>query len=182
MTPPTTRVRACSRCGDLIFEDTRPGRPRVLCDGCQTYKIRRGKYLVTCPCGAQVVGATAGRPSIYCSAEHSRKAQAVARYGITLADYYALLHSQGSSCAICRVDDETYGTLFIDHEHSSGRVRGLLCGHCNFGLGHFRDSVDLLTAATSYIERADTAALADVPSTEPPEGPIQAPHLDAFLP
>jgi hypothetical protein len=50
-------------------------------------------------------------------------------------------------CVICG----TQGTLVVDHDHVTGQVRGMLCSHCNLGLGHFKDSPLLLEFATQYL-------------------------------
>lgn len=86
------------------------------------------------------------------SAEYSRKRNLLKR-GFTL-DGYALARAvQGQACAICR-------TLFVDipakevhadHDHQSSTPRGVLCHHCNAGLGLFRDSPELLASAASYL-------------------------------
>lgn len=80
------------------------------------------------------------------------------RFGMTLADYDRLLAQQGGGCAVCgaTADPERsrHGhpkALALDHDHNTGRVRGLLCGSCNKGLGHFHDRVDLLEAAARYL-------------------------------
>lgn len=80
-------------------------------------------------------------------------------YGITLEDYEALLRVQGGRCAICNElpeasdGDPRRGMLHVDHDHATGRVRGLLCVRCNVGVGQFRDSRDFLAAAIRYLER-----------------------------
>jgi hypothetical protein len=51
-------------------------------------------------------------------------------------------------CIICGDS----GPLVIDHDHSTGKVRGMLCNHCNRGLGHFRDDPELLTFAAEYLK------------------------------
>lgn len=73
-------------------------------------------------------------------------------YGITEAHYESLLLSQSSKCAICLTDDpKGKGKFNVDHCHSSGKVRALLCTNCNTGLGQFKDSVSLLELAARYL-------------------------------
>lgn len=77
-------------------------------------------------------------------------------YGITLEKYDALLAEQGGVCAICKKEESSKKkkNLTVDHDHSTGVVRGLLCHQCNSGLGMFRDSSSLTQAATEYLVRA----------------------------
>ena len=72
------------------------------------------------------------------------------RYGITVEQYEAMLEQQGGVCAVCGRSDLEF---HIDHDHSTGVVRGVLCGLCNKGLGQFKDSPDLLEAAAAYLRR-----------------------------
>jgi hypothetical protein len=79
-------------------------------------------------------------------------------YGITIEEYEAMVIAQGGVCALCR--KPPYGRrngskLHIDHDHKTGRIRGLLCYHCNNGLGRFTDDPDLLRRAADYIEAVD---------------------------
>lgn len=75
------------------------------------------------------------------------------KYGISMEDYYLLLGVQGGGCAICGSVDPRFGRKFfcVDHSHSSGKVRGLLCHTCNLGLGHFNDNIKLIESAQSYL-------------------------------
>ena len=83
-----------------------------------------------------------------------KRKERLRKYGITDADYNAILESQGGRCAICRTDKSNgNGRFCVDHDHGSGAVRGLLCNMCNWGLGHFKDSPENLSAAISYLER-----------------------------
>lgn len=76
------------------------------------------------------------------------------QYGITLADYNEMSAKQSGKCAICGNGDEVEGRrLAIDHCHNSGKVRGLLCGKCNRGLGLFYDKQELLENAISYLTK-----------------------------
>lgn len=75
------------------------------------------------------------------------------RYGMEAEDLRALEAAQGGLCAICRNPPSGHRALHVDHDHETGRVRGLLCHGCNTGLGAFGDSADRLDAAISYLAR-----------------------------
>src|SRR6185436_11520860 len=66
------------------------------------------------------------------------------RYGLTPADYAALLERQGGACGICRAAPRGGKALNVDHCHRTGRVRGLLCFRCNFGLSFFFEDVEVM--------------------------------------
>jgi hypothetical protein len=73
-------------------------------------------------------------------------------FGITQADYDALLASQGGGCAICGKPPRKI-SLHVDHDHETGEIRGLLCVGCNNALGQFHDDAALLDRAISYVAR-----------------------------
>jgi len=76
------------------------------------------------------------------------------QYGITLEQYNTMLKAQNYKCAICGNEDEVEGRkLAIDHCHTTGKVRGLLCGKCNRGLGLFYDNQELLSNAIKYLTK-----------------------------
>lgn len=81
----------------------------------------------------------------------SRKAELKRLYGITWEDYISMLKSQGEVCAICKEECKTKKMLSVDHRHSDGKVRGLLCNRCNRALGMFQDSPELLKRAAQYV-------------------------------
>lgn len=73
------------------------------------------------------------------------------RYGVTLEMYNNMLVQQENACASCRIpfinlksDRENYSVIQIDHDHKTGKYRGLLCHNCNKGIGHFKDSPEFL--------------------------------------
>lgn len=72
------------------------------------------------------------------------------KYGLTREQYNAILHKQGGVCAICKKPPKDRA-LAVDHCHATNKVRGLLCGSCNNGLGRFKDSVELLNVAITYL-------------------------------
>lgn len=87
-----------------------------------------------------------------CSLQYNRSRNLQTKYNLTDSEYNALLQDQGGSCLICR---DTAGSrmLAVDHEHDTGRVRGLLCSPCNTALGLFKDSPELLRLAADYLEQ-----------------------------
>ena len=80
----------------------------------------------------------------------------VKKYGITLDEYYGMLEKQGSVCAICskpetRITKGTLCRLSIDHDHETGKVRGLLCSACNTAIGQFNDDPSLVRKGLDYL-------------------------------
>jgi hypothetical protein len=84
------------------------------------------------------------------------------RYGIRLIEYRQMLESQNKVCAICGGPETRKAisgklcSLHVDHNHENGQIRGLLCHHCNTGIGSFKESIELMKKAISYIEKHNT--------------------------
>jgi len=106
----------------------------------------------------------------FCSPECKKRAMAVRwrakwphymrqyLYGVTPDEYEAMMLSQDGRCAICRSDawPGKHNRPHVDHDHVTGKVRGLLCGKCNVGLGNLGDDPERLRAAAAYIETHST--------------------------
>jgi hypothetical protein len=75
------------------------------------------------------------------------------KYGMTLEDYDRMLEAQGGGCAICGRPPREDISLHVDHDHVTGRVRGLLCFACNNTLGDFKDDPARLYAAAEYLTK-----------------------------
>jgi len=78
-------------------------------------------------------------------------------YGISHEDYEKMLADQGGCCKICGADDPAKSNkkakfFSVDHCHTTGQVRGLLCLHCNTFIGYARDNTELLTKAIEYLK------------------------------
>ena len=74
-------------------------------------------------------------------------------YGITLDDYNRMFAEQNGCCAICSIHQSELKKAFaVDHCHTTGKVRGLLCFKCNTALGLFKDDQDLLNKAIHYLQ------------------------------
>ncbi len=97
------------------------------------------------------------------AAEHARKWRAKypqrskdlmikKNYGLEAGTYDRMLALQNGKCAICETTRAGgKGAFHVDHDHSSGKVRGLLCHDCNTGLGKFKDRAALLHSAVKYL-------------------------------
>ncbi len=73
------------------------------------------------------------------------------QYGITIEQYNQMLITQDNKCAICYRDQTQFNTvLCVDHCHKTGKVRGLLCNHCNLGFGLFEEHAERLVSASAY--------------------------------
>jgi Autographiviridae endonuclease VII len=90
----------------------------------------------------------------------ARSSELKSSYGITIDDYEKLLEIQNHACAICggkegsvQANGKPFG-LAVDHCHDTDKVRGLLCSHCNRGLGFFEDSIERLHSAIDYLRRS----------------------------
>jgi hypothetical protein len=73
-------------------------------------------------------------------------------YGISVDDYNRMLEEQNHGCYLCGKTDKDRA-LSIDHDHASGKVRGLLCSNHNRALGLLNDDPDLLLAAHTYLTK-----------------------------
>ena len=76
------------------------------------------------------------------------------KYGLSVHEYLALCEQQQNCCAICgRPARDRSKRLAVDHDHGTQTIRGLLCHHCNTGLGNFNDDPALLRAAIAYLAK-----------------------------
>jgi len=81
------------------------------------------------------------------------------KYGLTYSDYLCMLESQNGVCSICGRPEKLLGKggctrpLNVDHCHTTGKVRGLLCASCNLALGNLEDNIAYLQNAISYLEK-----------------------------
>jgi hypothetical protein len=103
-----------------------------------------------------------GRPKVFVgmSSKEVQENWHFRRYGITTGDFLDMVTAQEGKCAICltvpppKKDRNGRGRrgLDVDHNHTTGRIRRLLCNMCNKGLGSFRDNPSLLRLAAKYLE------------------------------
>lgn len=90
------------------------------------------------------------------------------KYGITYQEYEFLEKQQGFKCKICGLPETSKNTkygkimsLAVDHCHKTNKVRGLLCGSCNTGLGKFKEDQELLEKASNYLKDFEKSQIND---------------------
>lgn len=166
-------TKVCSKCHveksieEFAKHPTGAGGRRATCRTCNTlaHKAWRAKNPEKDRAIARRYNAKhAPQMRNYCRKYRAVKADAIRdnelfrKYGITLEQYDAMFEIQGGVCAICGKPEtaELNGVpkrLAVDHDHTTGLARGLLCGHCNVGLGALGDDPCVLVAATNYLLR-----------------------------
>jgi Autographiviridae endonuclease VII len=75
------------------------------------------------------------------------------KFGMTIEQYDEMLAAQGGGCFICARPPREDISLHVDHDHSTGKVRGILCFRCNNALADFQEDVRLLAKAADYLDR-----------------------------
>jgi hypothetical protein len=89
--------------------------------------------------------------------EYYRKEHHFRRYGITLEQRAVIIARQDYKCAVCttglRLSGRATNSAHLDHDHGTGRVRGILCSACNKALGLFKDSVVTIENAAIYLKK-----------------------------
>lgn len=144
-------MKQCSCCKvEKPFEEFQIDRSRRdgflhRCKSCQAARDRR-KYGITRD--KQI--ADARRWNVQ-NPERYRDIQLRRSYGISLTEYNEMLGRQRGVCAVCRRADER--ALSVDHCHSTGQVRGLLCGACNRALGILEDDAARVEALAAYLKK-----------------------------
>ena len=108
-----------------------------------------------CGCGAARIESDS---SVLDFEDARRNKYLMSKYGITIWDYLEMMKIQNNSCAICGKGCWVTGNsgkypFYVDHNHLTGKVRGLLCAKCNNGLGAFEDNINYLSRAADYLSR-----------------------------
>jgi hypothetical protein len=134
----STEGKVCSECAQTkelsAFYQTR-GRPIAACKVCT--KKRVATYQAT-------------HKASYCPAK--QRSTLLRRYGLTPENYAEMHATQGGVCAMCRRENTGGKPLFVDHCHTTGQVRALLCHACNVMLGMADDCPDRLEAGAAYLK------------------------------
>lgn len=78
-------------------------------------------------------------------------------FNLTEKEYNQMLKNQNSCCAICKTNQSLLKRhLAVDHNHKTGKIRGLLCGNCNTALGLLKEDMDNITSLIDYLIKNET--------------------------
>lgn len=166
-----TVERTCFRCGDekpagVGFRYCSPCADAVKIEQQRRYaaeRIARKREAMSeakcrkCAVNPAEMGAARLRWCADCRTRARRSVHLRHLYGITLDEYEGMVTAQGGACAACGdiptpLAHYTNGEpLVVDHDHQTGRVRGLLCNACNIVLGHAKDDPSRLIKACLYL-------------------------------
>lgn len=87
-----------------------------------------------------------------CGRQRSKENSIFRNFGITLEQYDKILEKQSGGCKICGTKTPRgKGRFSVDHDHLTGKIRGLLCNNCNHVLGNAKDNIKILAAAIQYL-------------------------------
>ncbi len=144
------RTGPCSKCG---ANDRTPGG---CCRICTRYAYEKKKANTKPELHKEDQNLRA-KKSYWNLSEEARKVRSrktlCRRYGMTPEVYDAMLERQGGGCKICGTKTPSKGKSFhVDHCHRTGRVRGILCHHCNVAIGLLREDVDIVRKVLEYLE------------------------------
>jgi hypothetical protein len=150
--------KTCPKCSatkllsDFVLRESGPrtGQPVAFCRTCngEAQRVRKERD-----------------PTVYRRCEWPSKLKRL--YGLTVEQYYQILADQGGACATCgaknpgtrnykRMGKSEY--FYVDHCHTTGRVRGLLCGACNRAIGYLKDDPEVCDKVSAYLRKGDYRA------------------------
>ena len=130
----TRSIQTCLNCGKQFSElniKIRAGKGKFCCNDC--YKEYRKK--------------NSKDPK-----ELNRLYQKKNKYGLNSEEYLNLFKQQDNKCMICGCEFTDRNKGFVDHDHVTGKIRGLLCNKCNTLLGMANDNIDILENAINYLK------------------------------
>jgi len=137
-------MRKCTRCGEMKPESEYSPDKR---------RRQNGKQAMCKPCKAAWARDYAAR----CGEKYHRRSNLWRTHKMTLEQFANLLDAQLGVCAVCAGPPCGKGNYHVDHDHITGKVRGLLCHKCNVALGMVQDSVEHLNELIEYLEKAKSA-------------------------
>ena len=89
--------------------------------------------------------------------EWKKEYQLKRKYGLSISDFNNMLLAQNMRCAICNepFDLNNPHSIHVDHNHKTGKIRGILCSNCNWAIGYFKDNPEYIDNASKYLRERD---------------------------
>lgn len=163
--------KVCQACSKTYYVRAYRSDSKFCSQECQNHKQYKRIDLICKGCEQVFTVSKSRKDKVFCSFKckfakcktkeqkwkSDKNAQLKYKYGIGLTEVYLMHMDQSSCCAICNKHQSVVlgNTLSVDHDHSTGKVRGLLCDPCNMALGSFEDSISSLNNAISYLDGAN---------------------------
>lgn len=111
-------------------------------------------YCKECQHNKSAIYRKKNRERVQASSRQCNLKRRLKKLGLTLSEYTDMLIKQKGRCAICGISDTKYKQGFdIDHNHKTGKVRGLLCNQCNFLVGLSRESFLIINKLKQYLKK-----------------------------
>ena len=95
------------------------------------------------------------------NAEKGKAAFLKRRFGMEKEDWDIILENQDFKCAICKCENTSLKNFHTDHNHKTGKVRGLLCYNCNSGIGNLKENIETLKSAIEYLKKFEDKSYLD---------------------
>ena len=151
-------MKVCSKCRidkpleEFWADKRRKGKLQAWCKSCR--RIAQNEYRKRNPGYEQL--------RYQREKDKHREKHLKRKYGFSLALYAKVLSEQRNRCAICGCEESKSKMFAVDHNHTSGKVRGLLCSNCNRMLGYAKENIETLSKAIEYLTKSHTSACAEV--------------------
>jgi len=162
-------TKVCKRCGEekalsefgQVKSGPKAGHPTLLCSDCRgAAKKLRNKAAYAKNKDYLKAHLSRWREDNPDKVWEHRIAKSLGQYGLTLDSFHAKAEQQNFLCAVCHEEPkprvrpgfDELSDFFVDHDHETGAVRGLVCIRCNSALGMLRDDVELAMKAALYLE------------------------------
>lgn len=140
-------VKICTGCltekplSEFYHDRRYPNRHMSRCKSCRAEKARAWRKK----------NPQAEKDRYWKNRDRERERHLIRKYGVDFKKYREILDSQGGKCAICENPEPKNKMLDVDHDHKTGKVRGLLCTSCNRMLGHAGDKPENLKRGADYL-------------------------------
>ncbi len=121
-------------------------RPNRRCSTCKELKPNTSEHFHTLN---NESGASTRSLCKVCHSKYQKSYKLMKHYGLTLEQYTKMIEDQHNCCSIC---EKKFDKLVVDHCHTTGKVRALLCNDCNTGLGMFKENKSTMLNAIKYID------------------------------